>query len=143
MCWANPQPTPQIAATTQPTHANSNSHPLARNDHPIQALHHEPPSRPQSPPQPTPTLHSPYAPAPTTDPTLPWHTPITPIPTAFSISHSPWVDMDAFVLTPEGCLPETLTTFTTAHTPRENPPPKTEKPSCTGNNSYNGRGRPK
>ena len=102
-CRANPQPTPQITTTTQPNHTSSNSHPLAHNVHPTQVLHHEPPSRPQSPPQPQHTSPA-YAPAPPTDPTLPWHTPITPIPTAFSFSHSPWMEMDAFVLTPEGCL---------------------------------------
>ena len=107
-CRAIPQPDPQITTNTLPTHTSSHSHSPAHNPLPTQAVHHVAPSRPQSPPQPQPQPTPPYTPTPPPDPSSPWHTPITQIPTAFSFVHDPWMDMEAFVLLPDGGLPDHL-----------------------------------
>ena len=79
------------SSTTNPTshepEANLNPNTAGINDHPPDAQ---------------------YSPSPTIDPSLPFDYPILPIPTTFEFTHSPWADLDAFVLTPDACLPSHL-----------------------------------
>ena len=45
------------------------------------------------------------SPSPTIDPSLPFNYPIHPIPTTFEFAHSPFHDLDTYVLTPDGSFP--------------------------------------
>ena len=49
-----------------------------------------------------------YSPSPTIDPSLSFNYTILPIPTTFEFTHSPWHDLDAYVLTPDASLPSHL-----------------------------------
>ena len=49
-----------------------------------------------------------YSPSPTIDPSLSFNYTIIPIPTTFEFTHSPWHDLDAYVLTPDASLPSHL-----------------------------------
>ena len=63
-------------------------------------------------PNPTPALPSletHYPANPTVYPTLPFHSPvIPPIPSHFEFAHSPFHDLDTYVLLPDGTLPPSL-----------------------------------